>query len=137
VLATRVSGDASGFLVVSQSDFPGWRAHVNGIEQPVRRVYGFLQGVEVPSGTAEVVLEYAPNSFRAGAVLSLAAGSTNRRARHARALLSCFADAAGGRQSRATAEWTTVGYVCSNDERTVARLALSQTRAGATMIPAR
>ena len=69
-VATKLPPGKAGFLVVSQADFPGWRAYADGVEQPVRRVYGLVQGVELPPGTSRVVLRYLPTSFTVGATVS-------------------------------------------------------------------
>lgn len=70
LLATSVPGESPGFLVVSQADFPGWKAWADGREVPVRRVHGLVQGLEVPGGTGRVELRYLPFSFLAGATTS-------------------------------------------------------------------
>lgn len=72
VLATTVPAGGSGFLVVSQSDFPGWRASADGKAVPIRRVHGLVQGIEVPRGTSRVELSYRPLSFVVGAAISAA-----------------------------------------------------------------
>jgi hypothetical protein len=70
VLETGVPDGAGAFLVVSQSDFPGWHAGVDGRRARVRRVHGLVQGVELPPGTKRVELRYMPLWFLVGAVLS-------------------------------------------------------------------
>jgi hypothetical protein len=71
VVRTTVEGATPALLVVSQSDFPGWEAHVDGIPSPIYRAYGLIQGVVVQAGAHEVVLDYRPASFRYGAMISL------------------------------------------------------------------
>jgi hypothetical protein len=60
-------------LVVADATFPGWRASVDGAAAPIRSEEGHPFAVPVPAGRHEVVLEYAPASFRIG--LGLAAAS--------------------------------------------------------------
>jgi uncharacterized membrane protein YfhO len=62
-----------GLLVLSDLYYPGWQARVNGKEEPVIRVFGLLRGVLVGKGRSEVVFLYRPNSFYAGALISLTA----------------------------------------------------------------
>lgn len=62
----EVEAPQGGFLVVSQCYFPQWHAYVDGEEKKVWRVNGTLQGVEVPAGAKDVVLEYRSFGLRAG-----------------------------------------------------------------------
>jgi hypothetical protein len=73
VLETNVPEGAGAFLVVSQSDFPGWHAAVDGRRAPVHRVHGLVQGIELPPGSRRVEMRYMPLPFLVGAALS---GST-------------------------------------------------------------
>jgi uncharacterized membrane protein YfhO len=59
-LRLAVHSDTPSMLVVSQHDYPGWSATVDGLERPVLRVNGVLQGVEMGAGTHEVRLKFAP-----------------------------------------------------------------------------
>jgi hypothetical protein len=60
-------------LVLGDTFYPGWKAWVDGVEQPIHRVDYVLRGVVVKPGDREVVFEYRPLSFRIGAIVSLAA----------------------------------------------------------------
>ncbi|MFN2427539.1 MAG: hypothetical protein ABR587_13945 [Candidatus Binatia bacterium] len=71
-LATEVPDDGHGFLVLSQADYPGWRAFVDDVETPIHRVHGLVQGIDVPGGTSQVKVDYAPWSVRLGAATSAA-----------------------------------------------------------------
>jgi hypothetical protein len=71
-LTTRVSDDAPGFLVLSQSDLPGWHATVDGRPVPIYRTDGLVQGIVVPPREHELAVEYRPASVVYGAALSLA-----------------------------------------------------------------
>jgi hypothetical protein len=60
-----------GYLVLTTSHAPGWKAKVNGVEQPVIRAnYAFNA---VPLGAGENIIEYyyEPNGFRYGLIISL------------------------------------------------------------------
>jgi hypothetical protein len=72
VIETNIPQGASAFLVVSQSDFPGWHAGVDGRRADIRRVHGLVQGIELPSGTKRVDLRYMPLAFLAGTAMSAA-----------------------------------------------------------------
>lgn len=71
-LATDVPDDGRAFLVVSQTDYPGWQASADGRQLPIRRVHGLVQGVEIPGGTTRVDLVYRPTPFVIGAATSTA-----------------------------------------------------------------
>jgi len=62
-----------GILVLSDLYYPGWKARVNGREAPVIKVFGLFRGVLIGKGRSEVEFSYRPNSFYAGAVISLTA----------------------------------------------------------------
>ena len=67
----KASGKGRGFLVSSETAYPGWRAQVNGVEKPVELVNQAFRGVVLADGEEDVQLQYAPNSFRLGCFLSL------------------------------------------------------------------
>lgn len=69
-LQTRGSGDA--LLVLSETDYPGWRAYVDGVSASIIRVNYGLRGVVVPVGEHRVALVYRPWSVIGGLIISLA-----------------------------------------------------------------
>ena len=67
----RVSSTGGGFLVLSESYYPGWRARIDhGDWQPVHPAFLALQGLEVPSGEHVVDFEFVPRSRQLGAGIS-------------------------------------------------------------------
>jgi hypothetical protein len=60
-------------LVLSEVYYPGWRAVVDGIEQPVYRVNGVMRGVVLEPGAHTVVWSYRPASLCWGIAISLVA----------------------------------------------------------------
>lgn len=60
-----------GWLLALQPYLPGWFATVNGAWQPLLRANGCFTAVAVPAGESEIVLDYAPRSFRGGIVLAI------------------------------------------------------------------
>ncbi|HEU4663378.1 MAG TPA: hypothetical protein VFS55_05045 [Dokdonella sp.] len=58
-------------LVVSQMDYPGWQATLNGRPTPVLRVDYALQGVVVPPGESVVELAFRPRSLQWGIAASV------------------------------------------------------------------
>jgi uncharacterized membrane protein YfhO len=70
-LALTVNASNDSFLVISQTNAPGWRARVDGKNIDVLAADGVLQAVRVPAGSHRVALRYLPLSFAIGATISL------------------------------------------------------------------
>lgn len=70
VLSAHVSGTTS-LVVLSDTYYPGWHAHVDGVERTVYRVNYAFRGVVVPEGDHRIVFSYSPRSFIWGGILSL------------------------------------------------------------------
>ena len=64
VVATDVSSAA--VLVLADTDFPGWTAHVDGARVPIVRANHAFRAVALAPGEHEVEFAYAPTSFRVG-----------------------------------------------------------------------
>jgi hypothetical protein len=64
---------APALLVLSDTDFPGWRAYLNGQPAPIVTANYLFRGVFIPAGKSTVEFRYEPRSFRIGAAMSLAA----------------------------------------------------------------
>jgi hypothetical protein len=73
-LATKTAG--GGFLVLSETFYPGWQARVDGRPVEIFRTNVALQGIVVPSGTARVEFEFQPRSQFVGAIVSGIGGMT-------------------------------------------------------------
>ena len=57
--------------MLTDTNYPGWRAYVNGRRTPVVAANYLFRGVVVPPGKNVVEFAYEPNSFRYGAAISL------------------------------------------------------------------
>ena len=64
--------DADGFLLLSDTFYPGWRAYVDGQEVQVYRADYLFRAVPAPAGRSEIVLVYRPLSVSLGVVISAA-----------------------------------------------------------------
>lgn len=69
-LTVQADACAQALLVVSDAAYPGWQATVDGSPAQLWRADFMLKAVEVPQGRHEVVLQYRPPSFAAGAAIS-------------------------------------------------------------------
>ncbi|MFH1486742.1 MAG: YfhO family protein, partial [Chloroflexota bacterium] len=61
-----------GFLVLSETFYPGWRATVNGSEVPIVRANLLFKAVYLPVGEHTVEFLYYPDSFVQGVIVSIA-----------------------------------------------------------------
>ncbi|WNG46001.1 YfhO family protein [Archangium minus] len=59
-----------GYLVLSDSHYPGWEATLDGALVPMRRANAVMRAVQVPAGAHSVRFDYRPLSVRLGGVLS-------------------------------------------------------------------
>jgi len=66
----RADTQAPGLLVLSDTWFPGWRALVNGSEEPLLRVNHTLRGVALGPGSSRVEFVYRPRSFIVGLAIT-------------------------------------------------------------------
>jgi hypothetical protein len=66
----EVESPADGVLVHATNHAQGWRAELDGVEVPLLRVDGFLQGIALPAGLHQVRFRYRPTAFFAGAAIS-------------------------------------------------------------------
>jgi len=66
-----VDADRASFLVISENDYPGWKAYVNGEPTALLRAYGFIKAVAVLPGKSVVRLSFQPRSFQVGLFITL------------------------------------------------------------------
>ena len=69
VVETQASGD--GFLFLSDTYFPGWKAYVDGKESVIYRANYAFRAVKVSEGKHEVVFRYEPEVFYVAKRISL------------------------------------------------------------------
>lgn len=67
----QVNSPGPGFVVISETHFPGWEASVDGKAVPLIQTNHSLMGVAVPAGSHDVEIVYRPASFYWGAALSI------------------------------------------------------------------
>jgi len=67
-----VRAERTLLLVLNDSFFPGWSAHVDGIAAEIRRANYLSRGVFVARGEHQVRFRYRPRSFLIGIGISLA-----------------------------------------------------------------
>jgi hypothetical protein len=62
-----------GFLVLTDQYFPGWRAYVDGSQQPILKANYLFRAVYLGGGKHTVEFRYQPSSFRWGWICFLSA----------------------------------------------------------------
>ncbi len=70
-LAVAVETAQPCILVLSELDFPGWQAQIDGAPAPILLADGLLRAVAVPTGSHQVVMTYRAPLLRPAALISL------------------------------------------------------------------
>ncbi|GIK41183.1 MAG: hypothetical protein BroJett011_50160 [Chloroflexota bacterium] len=70
-LTLHLTTDAPALLILSEVDYPGWQATVDGQSTPILRAYYTLRAVPVPAGEHTVELTFRPFSFTVGAIITV------------------------------------------------------------------
>lgn len=70
VISTQVA--APGFLVLTDTHFPGWEAKIDGKPAKIYQANSVFRAVKVEPGKHQVEFEYKPRSFYLGAAVSSA-----------------------------------------------------------------
>lgn len=65
--------EKGGYLVLSETFYPGWRVWVNARPVPLLRAYHTLMAVKLEGGEHEVVFRFDPTSFKLGLGLTIGA----------------------------------------------------------------
>jgi len=71
MLSLTISTAQNGWLMVSDTWYPGWVAQLDGTTTAIEKADGAFRAVYIPAGTHEVVFSYQPASFYIGAGVSL------------------------------------------------------------------
>ena len=72
-VAVRTESDRAGFVVLTQSFYPGWEATVDGAPAHLMAADALFQAVHVPAGQHAVEFTFKPRSVQVGAAISVAA----------------------------------------------------------------
>ena len=66
----QVDAFGEGFLVLTETAYPGWVCRIDGENAPIERADFAFQAVCLPAGSHEVIFEFAPRSLQLGFMLS-------------------------------------------------------------------
>ncbi len=89
----RVTTERAGFLILSDTYYPGWKAYVDGKQVPIYPTDVALRSIFLEQGEHDVEFVYSPGSFKAGVLIS------------GLSLLSLAAYAGSGPLRRAATGW--------------------------------
>jgi len=70
-VVVRTTSQGPGYLVLTDSDYPGWEATVDGAATSILRADYAFRAVSVPGGSHTVTFRYHPRILYAGAAVSL------------------------------------------------------------------
>jgi hypothetical protein len=70
-LVIETGSAASSVLIVSEINYPGWAATVDGHEAPIHTADFLLRGIALPAGAHRVEMRYLAPAARTGALISL------------------------------------------------------------------
>ncbi|MCS7260936.1 MAG: YfhO family protein, partial [Anaerolineae bacterium] len=70
-LRLRVDMPAEGYLVLSETWYPGWYARVDGEPQPIWRANYAFRALHLPAGLHHVEMDFAPRAWTLGLAVSL------------------------------------------------------------------
>lgn len=68
-IGLEVEAAKEGYLVLSEVYYPGWRAYVDGTEEPLLRANYAFRAVYLEPGSHEVRLAFAPTSWKVGLLI--------------------------------------------------------------------
>jgi hypothetical protein len=67
----QIQANGKGLLVLSEINYPGWKAFIDGMETKIIPVAGILRGVNLPPGNHKIEFEFVPGSLIIGLVLGV------------------------------------------------------------------
>lgn len=70
-ISMDINTSASGFLVLSEIWYPGWRAYVDGKETEIYKANYILRSIYLKDGKHKVLFVYDPISYKIGKLVSL------------------------------------------------------------------
>jgi membrane protein YfhO len=69
-MTIHASLNDTGILILADSYYPGWKAYVDGRQEPILKANHFFRAVVLPEGKHVVEFRYEPLSFKIGAIIS-------------------------------------------------------------------
>jgi uncharacterized membrane protein YfhO len=69
-IALSATMNHDGYLVLSEINYPGWVAYVNGRKRPLLTGNYIFRVLPLPKGNHDIVMRFEPRSFRVGIIIS-------------------------------------------------------------------
>ena len=63
--------ETDGFLVLTDTYYPGWKVYVDREETKIYRAYSFLRAIFLKKGTHEILFVFSPPLYKAGKIITL------------------------------------------------------------------
>jgi uncharacterized membrane protein YfhO len=68
----QAQSNASGYLILTDTFYPGWVATVDGEQKEITQAFGLFRAVEIGAGSHTVEFRFEPMSLKVGAIISIA-----------------------------------------------------------------
>jgi hypothetical protein len=72
-IVINAQAGAEGWLILTDTYYPGWRVIVNGADAPIHRADILFRAVQIPAGASEIIFEYRPGWLPGAQVAGAAA----------------------------------------------------------------
>ncbi len=72
MVSMKTESRSEAYLVFSDTYYPGWKAYIDGKENPILKVNLVMRAVKVPPGSHTVIWAYEPIAFYVGSGISFA-----------------------------------------------------------------
>ncbi|HTP09598.1 MAG TPA: YfhO family protein, partial [Anaerolineae bacterium] len=72
----RASSPQTGWLILADTFYPGWRATIDGVPVDIQMANDAFRAIEFPAGDHTIVFQYEPRSVLIGLLMSLASLAT-------------------------------------------------------------
>ncbi len=70
-IVLQVESNHDGWLVLSDTWYPGWQAYLDGVRVNIRKANATFRGTWLPQGSHSLEYVYQPSSFYLGAMISI------------------------------------------------------------------
>jgi len=67
----QTQSDTSGYLILTDTFYPGWVATVDGEQKEITQAFGLFRAVKIDSGSHTVEFKFEPMSLKVGAMISI------------------------------------------------------------------
>ncbi|MBX3071354.1 MAG: YfhO family protein [Thermomicrobiales bacterium] len=69
-IVIRTDSPADGILLLSEVDYPAWRATIDGVEVEIQTAFGLIRAIPLPAGTHTVAFEYVATAEENGLIVT-------------------------------------------------------------------